>query len=307
MPLLLLAQVQRCVLVEVFAEEGCPYCPTALAAAEWLDTAYADTVAVVQYIYPDLFNGSWRLSYYGVPGFPTAWIDGVYEEVGGSSGDTQSVYNRYKNDFLNRAYISSVLSIYVDSSGVRGDSGFVAARVHLDVGMAYQSPKVFAMITHSHQWNDNRWNRFKFMGIISSQYGDSLPVRQAGEEASYLWKFYVKSEWVPESMQVVVFVQDSATKEVLQAVQVPLVSTGVNEGEASGDRVYARGDWLVLELGEPGPVLVEAYDAVGRLERSLRLDLGSGRHGLRLGLGRGVHLLRVETPRETWSLKTLRR
>ncbi len=303
----LLLASQKCVLVEVFAEEGCPYCPTALAAAEWLDTAYADTVAVIQYIYPDLFNGSWRLGYYGVSGFPTAWIDGVFEEVGGSSGDTEAVYNRYKSDVGYRAYIQPVLSIYVDSMGVEGDSGFVTARVHLDVGMSYQSPKVFAALTHAHQWNDGRWNRFKFFGFISNPRGESLSVRQEGEEESYLWRFELKSGWVPESMQVAVFVQDSATKEVLQAIQVPLPETDV--AESSGSRFEARVEGSALRLVMPGEgeVWVGLYDAAGRLKHKLGVRLGAGEHRLALPVGKGVNFLLIETPFGTERLKTVRR
>ncbi len=305
--MILLLSLHKVVLVEVFAEEGCIYCPTALAAAEWLDTAYADTVAVVQYIYPDLANGAWRLGYYGVSGYPTAWIDGVFEEVGGSLGDTLSVFNRYKTWVDYRVPIDPVLSIFVDSSGVEGDSGFVAARVRLEAGMAYQSPKVFAMLTHSHQWNDGRWNRFKFMGIVSGQYGDSLPIRDQGEEAPYFWKFYVKSEWNPDSMQVVVFVQDSATKEVLQAVQVPLGYVGVREEPSPNFGAIVSGEILKIRMPSAGRVSVRAYSPAGRLEERLEALLGPGLHRVRLRLGAGVHLVLVESPFGKVALKTLRR
>lgn len=83
------------VVVEIGTGTWCQYCPGAAMGADDL-IANGYDVAIIENHNGDPYANNYsnaRNNYYGVPGFPTAYFDGLNSVVGGSN--TESMYPYY--------------------------------------------------------------------------------------------------------------------------------------------------------------------------------------------------------------------
>jgi hypothetical protein len=113
------------VLVEIGTGGWCYYCPGAAMGADDL-VENGHPVAIVENHNGDPYANTYsnaRNNFYGVPGYPTAYFDGLLPVVGGNH--TNSMYNSYVPKVNTRMNITTPFDIdftYTDN----GDNNFTA-------------------------------------------------------------------------------------------------------------------------------------------------------------------------------------
>lgn len=207
------------VIVEVATGTWCQYCP---AAANGVDQLYENgyEVGVIEYHGGDDYQNSYsssRINYYGVNGYPTAYFDGILSFVGGG-GASQSNYAQYLSKYNQRINIPSSFTIGFDGS----NSGFtdyeITVTVNKVASVTSTNMVLHFVLTESEipeYWQGMSELNFVERLMRPNQNGTSLDFSSSNTQEVNI-NFSLMQGWVPEHCQVVAFVQDVSTKEVLQ-------------------------------------------------------------------------------------------
>ena len=216
------------VVVEIGTGTWCPYCPgSAMGADELVENGH--DVAIIEYHSGDDYENvysSTRVNYYGVPGYPTAYFDGLLPYVGGSS--TQSMYPQYLPRVNNRIGVTSPFTI-----GVTGTtSGLIDFNIEVTVEKVGTNNsanlKLHTVVTESgieEFWQGQDHLNYVCRLMVPNQNGTAVSFA-SGNVQTYQIQFSLNPEWVPENCELVVFVQDHSTKEIHQAVLYNLTDFG---------------------------------------------------------------------------------
>jgi PKD repeat protein len=219
-------QVERdMVVLEIFTATWCPYCPGAAMGAEDLVANGCD-VAVIEYHSSNsdpFYNtyASYRHGYYGVEGYPTAIFDGVLAVVGGNH--TQSMYPSYLPRYNARKAINSSFTLDIEgqSTGLDYDVTVTANKV---AETTSTNMVLHLVLTESHipyQWQGQDSLQWVERLMIPNQYGTPLDFSEDSTNVVNL-SFSLNGSWVADNCELVAFIQDLNTKEVLQGTKVSL-------------------------------------------------------------------------------------
>jgi hypothetical protein len=222
--------VERCVLVELLSAVYCDKCPFASHALDSLTQEHPDSsLAIIRY-YPqggdpfyqqESYNRAW---YYYYPNFifPTAYFDGGMRVAGAVSDST--IYKAYKDSIDVRLTVPSPinldLSVTYDSLSRSGQAiSQVNAVDSVEADILYlRSALIESGLAHADSVYDE-----VLRDMFPNDVGVSFVIEQ-GEVFRDNVDFTLNPLWHPENCDLVVFVQDDATKEVLQSIQtwIPL-------------------------------------------------------------------------------------
>jgi len=212
-------QIQRDkVLVEIATGTWCPYCPGAAMGADDL-IANGHDVAIIEHHGGDSYEypgSSTRLSYYGMSSFPSAVFDGGSMYVGGSANT--SLYPQYLQRYNQKITIPSSFSI--DMMGTF--EGMIDFDVDITIDMvdSYSGDiRLFAVVTESEiqeSWQGMTHLNFVNQLTVTPNTGLSLDF-SGGNIVEENFTFSLDPSWNPEHCELVVFVQNYTTKEVLNA------------------------------------------------------------------------------------------
>jgi len=212
------------VLLEIGTGTWCPYCPGAAMGADELVENGHD-VAVIEYHNGDDYTNNAsnaRNSYYGITSFPTAKFDGVEEVVGGSS--SSSMYSSYLPHYESRIAVPS--SFTIDITGDHEDM------IDFDIEVTMEKVadtdasdiKLRTAVTESHieeSWQGMDELNFVERMMPPDHNGVAMDFSDDDTQVVNL-DFSLDEDWVVENCEFVVFLQDDATKEVLQAIKYPM-------------------------------------------------------------------------------------
>jgi hypothetical protein len=182
-------------------------------------------VAVIEYHTGDAYANTYsnaRLSYYGLQGTPTAWFDGGNMVVGGSH--TNSMYNSYLPKYNLRIAIPS--SFTIDVTGTNSGLAEYLLDITVEkVASASTSAKVLHVVLTESDIPQN-WQGMTHLNHVERlmaphQNGTVLDF-SSGDIVDLTIPFTRQSSWVAENCEVVIFVQDTQTKEILQGIKRPL-------------------------------------------------------------------------------------
>jgi hypothetical protein len=222
--------VERCVLAELLTWVDCHPCTSSSHALDSLTQEYPDSsLAIIRY-YPqasdpfykqESYNRTW---YYYYPNFifPTAYFDGGMRVKGAISDST--IYKAYKDSIEVRLIVPSPvsieLSVIYDSLSRSGQAITQVTAVDLvEADMLYlRSALIESGLAHEGVvYNE------VLRDMYPNDIGVSFAIQQGGVFRDTM-DFTLDPLWHAENCDLVVFVQDDATKEVLQSIQawIPL-------------------------------------------------------------------------------------
>ena len=222
------AQVDRnYVLVEIATGTWCTYCPGAALGADDLQ-ANGDPAAIIENHNGDSFANEYsntRNNYYGVSGFPTAFFDGSYDEVVGGS-HTSSMYSSYKPIVDARIVDESpfAMEIYGEEDG---DDYNITVRIQQREDYSGENLWLRLALTESditYSWQDQTHLNFVNRLMAPNAQGTDLSVYDLTDITDMELTFTFDNSWVDTECEIVAFIQDDDSQEVLQSNKVGLTS-----------------------------------------------------------------------------------
>ncbi len=229
-------QVERnFVVVEIGTGTWCGYCPGAAMGADDL-VENGHKVAIIENHNGDSYANTAsnnRNSYYNISGYPTAFFDGANEIVGGSP--SSSMYPQY-------------LSAYEDAIDVMSD--FTVDLTYTNTGLDYdvtvevtepgnysgQNLVVHLTLTESHI--PESWQGMSEVNFVNrAMYPDHNGTSFTGGTQTFNISFTADASWEIDNCELVAFIQDNDTKEILQSDKTTLAQpTGTNN--VSLEKIY---------------------------------------------------------------------
>lgn len=230
-------QIQRDkVLVEIGTGTWCQYCPGAAMGADELVENGHD-VAIIENHNGDSYTNTAsnaRNSYYNISGYPTAMFDGGSAYVGGSNNT--SLYPQYLQRYNQKINIPTSFSIDVEGT----TAGFAYFDIDITVEMVdpYTGSdiRLHAVVTESHiqeNWQGQTHLNFVQRMMIPDHNGTQLDFSSGNTIVQNL-TFEIDPDWVSDNCELVIFLQEHGTKEVLNASKRDLMDfENVNDYDAS--------------------------------------------------------------------------
>lgn len=228
------------VLLEIGTKTTCPYCPSAAVGADEL-VENGHNVAVISYHVSDAYQNNAsvaRWNYYAMEGTPTAEFDGVEEVVGGSGS---SMYNAYLPHYESRIAVPS--SFTIDITGDHEDMLDFDIEVTMEkvADTDASNIKLRTAVTESHieeSWQGMDELNFAERMMPPDHNGVAMDFSDDDTQIVNL-EFSLDEDWVVENCEFVVFLQDDATKEVLQAIKYPMpLIPGLNSYDLALEDIY---------------------------------------------------------------------
>ncbi len=186
-------------------------------------------VAIIDYHTGDNYENSYglsRLSYYGLTGTPTAWFDGGNKVVGGNH--TASMYGNYLPKYNLRKGIQSSFTIDVDGS----NSGLINYELNVTVEKVAATTAtnltLHVVVTESDiQQSWQGMSELNHVERIMSPNQNGTALDFSGNDIlEKTINFNMNPDWVTENCEVVIFVQNMSTKEILQGIKRDLTEFG---------------------------------------------------------------------------------
>lgn len=230
-------QIQRDkVLVEIGTGTWCPYCPGAAMGADDL-VANGHDVAIIENHNGDAYThaaSNARNSYYSITSYPTAVFDGLTKVPGGSN--TVSMYPNYLQKYNQKITVPSSFSIDIQGSS----SGLIDFNVDVTVEMvdpyAGSNIRLQCVVTESEiqeYWQGQTHLNFVQRMMIPNYNGITLDF-SGGNTIQQNYSFSLDPSWVTEHCELVIFLQDNTTKEILNASKKDMMEFGnVNDYDVS--------------------------------------------------------------------------
>ncbi len=214
------------VLVEIATGTWCGYCPGAALAADDL-IENGDPAAIIENHYNDDFQNADSYAriknYYDISAYPTANFDGSYDTVVWGHPDT-SVYYLYKPIVDARIDIDSdfTLDIFGENDG---DDYSIMLRLQDVGGYDGDNIKLRLALTESdieYYWQGLTELNFVSRRMIPNHNGTDLSEYDLTEITDIELDFTFNNSWDDQHCELVVFLQDDDTQEVLQSNKIGL-------------------------------------------------------------------------------------
>ncbi len=218
----------------VVLEEGtgtwCQYCPAAANGCE--DLTQADyPVAIIAYHNGDDYQtveGDYRLSdYYNTTGFPTVYFDGTTSFIGGAN--TGTMFNEYAPLVDSLILITSPVDLSFANATYTPESKSLAFDVDIDIiGHAYGNDnRLQIILTESgiaESWQGLDSLQFVERAMINGAAGTTVDLSEMGSTATINASFTLADDWNVNRCQLIAFIQDNDSKEILNAAKLDVAS-----------------------------------------------------------------------------------
>jgi hypothetical protein len=186
-------------------------------------------VAVIEYHFEDNYEnlyGRSRKSYYGMMGLPTAFFDGVIEESGGYYNT--SLYSTYFPLYNQRIAVPSSFTIDIEGT----HSGFSEYNINVTVTIIAEADSdnlvLHFVLTESEiikNWQNQHKLNYVERLMLPDQYGTKLDFSENNKN-KVSFTFTINKKWINKNCEIVAFVQNLSTKEILQGAKKELISFG---------------------------------------------------------------------------------
>ena len=292
---------KQAVLLEVGTGTWCQYCPGAAMGADDLVTN-GHHVAVVENHNGDTYAytaSDARNSYYGINSFPTAVFDGVKKLAGGNH--TTSLYTTYLPMYQGRYDIKTAFGItltgyYVGNTYTMsvvvdryGDSPFANSNLVLHLALTQSH------ITYSWQGQTH----LEYVSRLMTPSATGTPINlQSVNQVTVPLTFDLNAAWggsiANHDFEIVAWVQDLTTKEVVDAqkIDLNLVPVSINEINAANINVYPNPASNYVMINNAENANVQVYDILGNkvldlnnISNNYKMDVSS--------LSQGSYVLKI--------------
>ena len=219
------AQATRtAVILEIATGTWCQYCPGAALGADDLHASSA-SVGIVEHHDSDPYTTPDAIArydtYYGVTGFPTAFFDGANSVVGGNH--TQSMYSSYLPKYT--AAMAAPTPYGITATWTQNGANIDVHAVVTQVGAAAPAQlRLQAALTESHIpviWQGLTECSFVNRLMHPNAAGQAVTVTQ-GNSQTFDFSLAINPSWIQDEMELVVWVEDGATKQIYNGTYSPL-------------------------------------------------------------------------------------
>ncbi|MCK9420974.1 MAG: T9SS type A sorting domain-containing protein [Bacteroidales bacterium] len=294
------------VLLEVGTGTWCQYCPGAAMGADDL-VENGNHVAVVENHNGDpyAYNASnSRNSYYGINSFPTAVFDGIKKLAGGDH--SVSLYTSYLPIYESRYGIKTAFGITIGNGYKVGNVYNLSVIVdkYGETPFANSNLVLHLALTQSHimvNWQGQ--NHLEFVSRAMAPGATGTPINLQNEnQVTVPLTFTFNPAWggnLLNDYELVAWIQDLTTKEVVDAEKVNLQSILVGIDENHNDpgvmRIYPNPvrNTLTIETTQTGDQsTLSIYNISGR--KILTQQIVSGKTELDLSsFAKGIYTIRL--------------
>ncbi len=224
------------VLIEICTGTWCQFCPGAAMGADDM-IANGHDVAIIEYHGGDSYQttaSAGRISYLGNLGFPNSHFDGGLTIVGGSN--TQSQYNQFLSRYNQRIVIPSSFSIDIEGEFYCLTDFDVDVTVEMVDPYVGSDIRLHCAVTESEIeefWQGQDHLSFVQRLMLPSHNGTPVDF-SGGNTINQNYQFSIDPDWKAEHCEIVIFLQEHSTKEVLQATKLSLLDmTNMTDLDAS--------------------------------------------------------------------------
>lgn len=214
------------VIVEIGTGTWCYYCPGAALGADDLISNGKD-VAIIENHGPmgsDPFattSSVARNTFYGLTGYPTAWFDGGNAVVGGNH--TSSMYSTYLSKYNQRIAVPSDFTMSM--SGINSGLDYTVV-VNSELVGSYAGTGIvlhFVLTESEITYNWQGLNNLNFVSrlMVPDQNGTAMDFTTQNPINVQL-NFSLDPSWIPENCELIAFLQDNSTRQILQGIKVNL-------------------------------------------------------------------------------------
>lgn len=182
-------------------------------------------VAVIEYHNGDAFANAasnHRNTYNGVSGYPNALFDGVLEVAGGSA--TQSMYSSYLPMYNQRIVIPCDYEAEIYGQNTGGLNYDVSVIIDLVNGTPPSNLTAHLVLTESeipYAWQNQTELNFVCRAMYPDHFGTTVNFA-GGNQMIINYTFTIDATWNSQHIELVTFIQDESTKEILQGNLVPI-------------------------------------------------------------------------------------
>lgn len=221
------------VILEIATGTWCQYCPGAANGADQLITNGC-AVAVIENHNGDAFANSFsnaRNTYYNTPGYPDDHFDGIVTTgAGGAQCPNGTTYPAYLAKYNQRHAVPSPLTIDVSGTN-NGNTYNLVLSIHKVATFTSTDLRAQVVLTET-DITTAAWPP-SFLCMTKVNYVERLMAPNengtsfsfaSGDMQVIQVSFTKDASWVNSNCEVIVFVQDNASKEIFNGVKVPLNS-----------------------------------------------------------------------------------
>ena len=291
---------RKFVLLEIATGTWCTYCPGASMGADDLVNNGQD-VAVIEYHDNDDYSNpdsDARNTFYNVPGFPTAHFDGLHPIAAGNM--TQSMYPVYLPVYNQRIPKLSLFDLELGVTQVSGNHLQVNVTATKIYPYAGASIRLNLVLTESHIPEIWQTNMTEVNYVCRKMYPDHNGMAadfSADSTVSLDYDISVDTSWDFNKCELVAFLQDYTSKEVLQVEKVKLGALGIEDPQGITISTWPNPASGVLNVSSDVPLLaITILDMSGR---SI-MQVQPGNHVTHIGLTGlepGMYFLQMMTSR----------
>ncbi len=214
------------VVFEVGTGTWCYYCPGAAMACEDME-ANGDSAASIEYHTGDSYattESEARVSHYNMTGIPTGVADGDLRVEGGNH--TTSLYPSYHQMYLQRKAKSALFTIGLTATQT-GTYDY-SVDINMEQMSAYYPgvKKLYTVVTESNiaeAWQGLTELNFVERLELPNENGTSLDFSLQTTQTQTV-TFSLDPTWVKDNCELVVFLQDAGSDEIVQATKIDMAT-----------------------------------------------------------------------------------
>jgi len=263
------------VLVEIGTGTWCTFCPGAAMAADDL-IENGDPVAIVENHNGDSYANTYsntRNSFYGINSFPTGIFDGVLSYVGGSHSN--SVYNSYLPKVNQRMAIQTPFDIdftFTDN----GNNNFTVSANISKVGDYSNDVVMHIFVTESNiavNWQGQ--DHLNFVNRLMAPDVNGTPLDFSnGDNIVVEVDFDLNANWNRDDCEIVVAIQDMATKEVQNAAKASMLQAVYDYDATISQVLYPLEQVCGDELGPR--IVIKNYGGLNLTSADIEYSINGG-------------------------------